>query len=66
MHVLWHYLGIGFKGSPNPFKKWFKKKKKSREIYLFQFSDDEPSQNSKNIINKTSNVTLVGDEVLQI
>lgn len=64
MHLLWHYLDIGFKRSPNPLKNVFVKK--SRETYLFQFSDAEPPQNSKNIINKLSNLTFVGDEVLQI
>lgn len=46
MHLLWHYLDTGFKMYPNPFKKRFFKK--SREMYLFQFSDAEPPQNSKN------------------
>lgn len=62
MHLLWHYLGIGFKGSPNPSNFFFK----SMETYLFQFSDAEPPLNSKNTINKLSNLTFVGDEVLQI
>lgn len=35
------------------------------ETYLFQLSDAEPPLNSKNAINKLSNLTFVGDEVLQ-
>lgn len=65
MHLLWHCLDIGFKRSLNPLKNCFLKKK-SRETYLFQFSDAEPPQNSKNVINDLSNPTFVGDEVLQI
>lgn len=40
--------------------------KKSMETYLLQFSDAEPPINSKTTINKLSNLTFVGDEVLQI
>lgn len=64
MHLLWHYLDIGFKRSPNPFKNAFVKKIKGN--LFVSNSDAEPPQNSKNIINKLSNLTFVGDKGLQI
>lgn len=64
MHLLRHYLDTELERSPNPLKKSFLKNQ--GKLYLFQFSDAEPPQNSKNIINKLSNLTFVRDEVLPI